>query len=125
VSVSAADQRGPRRKDTAMQYLLSVIDDGTTVDAPEVAEAIDAVNDRFRAGGHWVFANGLGEPSTATTVDTRGATPIITDGPFVETKEYIAGMYILEAADLDEALELAKQASTACDRRIEVRPFHS
>jgi hypothetical protein len=108
----------------AMQYLVSVISDGTEVDSPEVGQAIDAFNDRLRADGYWVFANGLSAPSAATVVDNRGDAALITDGPFIESKEHIAGFWIIEAPDLDVALKLATGASRACDRKIEVRPFH-
>src|SRR6478672_9263152 len=108
-----------------MQYLLSVIDDGAgSATATEQADT-DAFNDRLRAQGQWVFAGGLGSPEPATVVDNRGAEPVVTDGPFVETKEYLAGFWILEAPDLDVALKLAHEGSKACNRKIEVRPFLS
>jgi hypothetical protein len=106
-----------------MQYLVSVIDDTTGSGTPEEMAAIDEFNDRLQAEGHWVFAGGLGAPSTATVIDNRGEEAIFTDGPFVETKEYLAGFWILEAPDLDVALKLAAEGSKACNRRIEVRPF--
>jgi hypothetical protein len=106
-----------------MQYLVSVIDDSTgSATATEMA-AINAFNDRLRAEGHWVFAGGLEPPSTATVIDNRGGEALFTDGPFVETKEYLAGFWVMEAADLDLALELAAEGSKACNRRVEVRPF--
>lgn len=107
-----------------MQYLVSVISDGTEVDGPEVGAAIDTFNDRLQAEGYWVFANGLAEPSAATVVDNRGAEAIFTDGPFLESKEHLAGFWVIEAPDLDVALKLATGASKACDRKIELRPFH-
>jgi hypothetical protein len=106
-----------------MQYLVSVIDDGTGPDTPTEEAAIDVFNDRLRAEGYWVFAGGLGSPEPATVVDNRGEAPLITDGPFVETKEYLAGFWIIEAPDLDVALALATEGSKACNRKIEVRPF--
>ena len=106
-----------------MQYLVSVIDDGTGPATPAEEAAIDAFNDRLRAEGHWVFAGGLGSPDPATVLDNRGAELVFTDGPFVESKEYLAGFWIIEAADLDAALELAAAGSKACNRKIEVRPF--
>jgi len=107
-----------------MQYLVSVIADipDATGTAEEMA-AIDVFNERLQADGHWVFAGGLGAPGTATVIDNRGEQPILTDGPFVETKEYLAGFWILEAADLDVALKLATEGSKACNRKIEVRPL--
>jgi hypothetical protein len=86
-------------------------------------EAIDTYNEGLRARGHWVFAAGLGAPSTATVVDGRSGGPMFTDGPFVETKEWLSGFWVVEARDLDVALELAAAGSKACNRRVEVRPL--
>jgi hypothetical protein len=106
-----------------MQYLVSVIDDGTGPETATEEAAIDAFNDRLRADGYWVFAGGLGSPDPATVVDHRGADVVFTDGPFLESKEYLAGFWILEAPDLDVVLKLAAEGSRACNRKIEVRPF--
>ena len=70
-----------------------------------------------------MYANGLAEPNSATVVDGRGEEPLFTDGPFLESKEYLAGFWIIQAADLDVALKLAAEGSKACNRKIEVRPF--
>ncbi|ACQ80342.1 YCII-related protein [Beutenbergia cavernae DSM 12333] len=115
-----------------MHYLVSVIDD--TADLPPDDEmaaratddemsAIDVFNERLKTDGFWVFAGGLGAPSTATVIDNRGPEAAFTDGPFVETKEYLGGFWILEAPDLDVVLQLATEASRACNRKVEVRPF--
>ena len=85
--------------------------------------AIDAFNDRLQADGHWVFAGGLGSPSTATVIDNRSGEAVFTDGPFLESKEYLAGFWVIEAPDLDVALKLAAEGSKACNRKVEVRPF--
>jgi len=106
-----------------MQYLISVIDDKTGSATPDEMAAIDAFNDRVQAAGNWVFAGGLASPSTATVVDARDAEPIFTDGPYLESKEFIAGFWIIEAPHLDEALRLASLGSKACNRRVELRPF--
>ena len=106
-----------------MQYFVSVIDHRTSSGTPEEAVAIDEFNDKLRTGGHWVFAGGLGAPETSTVIDGRGAEPIVTDGPFVESKEHIAGFWIIDAPDLDTALALMTEGSKACNRRLEVRPF--
>jgi hypothetical protein len=106
-----------------MQYLVSVIDDTKGLATPEEDAAIDVFNERLQAEGHWVFAAGLGSPSTATVIDNRGGEAMFTDGPFLESKEYLAGFWIMEAADLDVALELAAEGSKACNRKIEVRPI--
>ena len=107
-----------------MQYLISVIHDQAGLATPEEDAAIDVFNDRLQAEGHWVFAGGLASPTTATVIDNRGAEAMITDGPFLESKEYLAGFWVIEAPDLDVALKLATEGSKACNRKIEVRPFH-
>jgi hypothetical protein len=106
-----------------MQYLISVIHDQAGLATPEEDAAIDVFNDRLQAEGRWVFAGGLASPNTATVVDNRGEEALVTDGPFIESKEYLAGFWIIEAPDLDVALELATEGSKACNRKIEVRPF--
>jgi hypothetical protein len=106
-----------------MQYLVSVIHDKPDLATPEEMAAINEFNDRLQADGHWVFAGGLAAPSSATVIDNRGGEAMFTDGPFVESKEYLAGFWVMAAPDLDVALKLAAEASKACNRKIEVRPF--
>jgi hypothetical protein len=106
-----------------MHYLFSVIDDKTGSGTPEEQAAIDVFNDQLQADGYWVFAGGLNAPSTATVIDNRGEDAMFSDGPFLESKEYLIGFWIIEAPDLDVALKLAAAGSKACNRKIEVRPF--
>jgi len=106
-----------------MQYLVSVIDDKAGLATPDEMAAIDVFNDRLKAEGYWVFAGGLAAPSSATVIDNRGEEAMFSDGPFLESKEYLAGFWIIEAADLDAARGLAAEGSKACNRKVEVRPF--
>jgi hypothetical protein len=113
-----------------VQYLFSVIDDTadeklrrTGSATPAEQAAIDVFNDGLQAEGYWVFAGGLASPSAATVIDNRGGEVMVTDGPFVESKEFLVGFWIIDAADLDVALRLAAGGSRACNRKIEVRPF--
>ncbi len=106
-----------------MRYLVSVIDDKSNPGSTDRRPAISAFNERLIAEGYWVFAGGLASPDTATVIDNRGEEAVFTDGPFLESKEYLAGLWIIEAADLDVALKLAAEGSRACDRKVEVRPF--
>ncbi len=106
-----------------MQYLVSVIHDSADLATPEEMAAIDVFNERLTADGNWVFAAGLAGPDSATVIDKRGEEAIFTDGPFLESKEYIVGFWIMEAADLDVVLKLAAEGSRACNRKIEVRPI--
>jgi hypothetical protein len=80
-------------------------------------------NEQLKADGYWVFAGGLEPASTATVVDGRGATPVILDGPYLETKEVIGGFWVIDAPDLDLALKIAAEGSRACGGTVEVRPF--
>jgi hypothetical protein len=105
------------------QYLISVLDDTTNSATAEEIAAIDAFNEQLKAKGHWVFAGGLASPSTATVVDARGGEPVFTDGPYLESKEYVGGFWIIKAPHLDVALRLAALGSRACNRRVELRPF--
>jgi hypothetical protein len=105
------------------QYLMSVLFDSTELGTAEEMAAIDVFNEQLRADGHWVFAGGLASPSAATVVDGRDAEPVFTDGPYLESKEHIAGFWIIQAPHLDVALRLAAQGSKACHRRVELRPF--
>ncbi len=106
-----------------MKYLVSVINDTADLATPDEMAAIDVFNDRLNAQGHWVFAGGLGSASTATVIDNRGEEALFTDGPFLESKEYLVGFWVIEAPDLDVALKLAADGSKACNRKVEVRPF--
>jgi hypothetical protein len=106
-----------------MQYLVSVIDDVSASATSDERSTIDVFNAGLQAAGQWVFAGGLSAPTTATVVDGRTVEPVFTDGPFVETKEWLSGFWVIEAPDLDVALELAAAGSKACNRRVEVRPF--
>ena len=113
------------------QYLLSVHD--PEGGRPEMNESemnkvfaqVDAFNEELQASGSWVFAGGLQEPSTATVVDATGTDVLVTDGPYAEAKEQLGGFWIIEAPDLDAALEIAKRGSAACQDPVEVRPFQA
>lgn len=106
-----------------MKFLVNVIDDRSNSGTPDEMVAIDAFNQRLIERGHWVFAGGLADPTASTVIDSRGDEVVLTDGPFVETKEWAAGFWVIDAPDLDVALELMTEGSRACNRRLEVRPL--
>jgi hypothetical protein len=85
--------------------------------------ATDGFNTQLHTDGYWVFAGGLTSASAAKVVDGRGATPVTTDGPYLESKEAIGGFWVIDAPDLDVALGLAAEGSKACGGKVEVRPF--
>ena len=97
---------------------------GSKEEVEEAFVRIDVFNERVRTEGCWVFAGGLEAASTATVVDGQGETPVMTDGPYLETKELIGGFWVIDAPDLDVALKLAAEGSKACRGKVEVRPFH-
>jgi len=96
---------------------------GSKEEMEEAFAATGAFNDKLHADGYWVFAGGLQSASTATVVDGQGETPVMTDGPYLETKEVIGGFWVIDAPDLDVALKLAAEGSKACRGKVEVRPF--
>ncbi|HET7013222.1 MAG TPA: YciI family protein [Streptosporangiaceae bacterium] len=112
------------------QYLLSVHHSGGDV-APLSSEEmeqsfkdVDTFNSELQASGNWVFAGGLHGPSTATVVRIGNDNSVITtDGPYAETKEQLGGFWVIQADDLDAALEIAARGSRACRLPVEVRPF--
>ncbi|WP_433854353.1 YciI family protein [Streptomyces kronopolitis] len=109
------------------QYLLSIYQPDGPAPSPEFLEPIMrdvvAVNDELRAAGAWVFAGGLHPPSTATVVRQKEDEVLMTDGPFVEGKEHIGGFTVIEAPDLDAALEWGRKLARATTLPIEVRPL--
>ena len=110
------------------QYLLSVYMSGdeqapSAEEMDRIYKAVDDFNDKVRSEGAWVFAGGLEPIEAATTVDGTKSEPIVTDGPFAESKEYLGGFWVIEAPDLDAALTWAKEGSAACAGKVEVRPF--
>jgi hypothetical protein len=133
VGVSSGPIRSANREETEMaRYLMSVFGPAEykeygnypSAEAMEEAMADTGVfNQRLQDEGYWVFADGLASPTTATVVDGQGAEPVITDGPYLESKEYLGGFWIIEAPDLEVALTLAAEGSKACRGKVEVRPF--
>jgi len=110
------------------RYLLSVYQPSTE-ERPhaEVLQHIDTdlaeIHADLRAAGSWVFAGGLAGPATATVVRAEDDEVLLTDGPFLEGKEHLGGLAIVEAEDLDEALGWARRFAKATTLPIEVQPF--
>ena len=108
-------------------YLLSVYQPDGPVPPPDVMSKImadlDALNRDMKASGSWVFSAGLHAPSTASVVRVRDGETLMTDGPFAEGKEHLGGFTIVNAEDLDAALEWGRKLAAATTLPIEVRPF--
>jgi hypothetical protein len=110
------------------QYLLALYMADDERLSPEhtrqVWDGVNALAGKMTDAGAFVFKSGLhGGSEAATVVRPSGGDFLITDGPYTETKEHLAGFWIVNAADLDEAMEWAKLAAVAEQRPIEVRPF--
>ena len=107
------------------QYLLSINQPDGGMPDPEtrarIAADLHQLNEELRESGSRVFTGGLHAPSSATVVRADG---MITDGPYLEAKEHIGGIYVITAPDLDAALSWGRKAAAATTLPIEVRPFH-
>ena len=111
------------------QYLLAVHHAGAFPDMPveewqQSFADVGVLNDKMMEAGAFVFAGGL-LPQSATVVRKSGDDFLITDGPYTETKEWIAGFGILDCDTLEQAIELARRNPMSWAGRIELRPIHS
>jgi hypothetical protein len=114
------------------QYLLSVwhdedfeMPDEITPELQEMFETVGKFNEEIERAGVFVFGGGLMPASSATVVRSDGVDVSMTDGPFAESKEIMGGFWVIEAPDLDAALEWARKGAAACQGPVEVRPFQS
>jgi len=110
------------------RYLMSVYQPGTGQRPPDdvltrINADLEEIHADLRAAGAWVFAGGLAGPATATVVTADGDDVLLTDGPFLEGKEYLGGLAIVEAEDLDAALAWGRRFARATTLPIEVQPF--
>ena len=110
------------------QYLVAIHhpDDYDPIASEDAAmdHDIDVLNDEMRAAGAIVFVGGLQPVASAVSVRKRNGELVVTDGPYMETKEHIGGFWVLEAPDMDTALAWGRKAAVACRSPVEVRPFH-
>src|SRR3954451_16819519 len=118
----------PREVEVQMRYLLSIFTDEagfgdmTPEDGARMSAAYVALTDELEQSGVLRGGDGLQPSSTATTVRVRDGEPLLTDGPFAETREQLGGYYLLECADLDEAIGWAAKIPGAAWGAVEVRP---
>lgn len=108
-----------------MRYLFAVIADrtGHVAAKPGEMEAINAFNEKIEAAGQRVMAAGVAAPDHAVVFDNRDGRGLKSPGPAVDADLFMAGFWIIEAEDDTVAHALASEASLACNRQIEVRPF--
>src|SRR5688572_20188759 len=112
-----------------MRYLCLVYHEEEKVDAlPDndynaIIDEVLEYREELRASGHYIASSPLQPVASATTLRIRNGKLVITDGPFAETKEQLGGFYLIEAADLNEAIRLAARMPPARLGSIEVRPL--
>ena len=106
-----------------MKFFLSVIDSVSGGANGDEIDAIDAFNARLVDNGEWVFAAGLGAPSTASVFDNRDGRGVEQSGGYVDANEFVAGFWIIDVDGLETARTRAAEASRACNRKVELRPF--
>ncbi|HEY9291032.1 MAG TPA: YciI family protein [Microlunatus sp.] len=109
-------------------YLISIYQPSGAPQPPQeqldqIMADLDVINKQMQEAGVWVFAGGLDYPSTATVVTTNNGEPVLTDGPYVELKEYVGGFDIVDVEDLDAALGWARRLHEVIGLPLEVRPF--
>ena len=111
------------------QYLVAIHhpdDYDPSKETKEMERDIDVLNEEMVAAGVRVFVGGLQSARKAKSLRARPKNEVlVTDGPYLETKEHIGGFWVLECASLDEAVEWGRKAVIACRAPVEVRPFHA
>lgn len=114
------------------QYLISVWhdedyedNDWSDPDIQRLGAQVGAVNEEMESAGAWVFGAGLRSTASATVVRPDAGEVTVTDGPYAESKEQMGGFWVIEAADLDAALEWARKCALACEGPVELRPMQS
>jgi hypothetical protein len=117
------------RGEAMTQYLVAIHHpddyDPSNTEDDAMRRDIDALNDEMKEAGVRIFVGGLQPAHRAKSLRVKpGGNVTITDGPYTEAKEHIGGFWVLEAADLDEALAWGRKAAIACRAPVEVRPFH-
>ncbi len=106
-----------------MRFIIFVIDDQTEKAGADEMAAIDEFNDMLQTKNHWITAAGINHGAAATVLDNRGGAGIIQVGSLYDAAEHYSGFWLIEAAERDEALELAASGSKACNRKVELRPY--
>lgn len=106
-----------------MKYIIFVIDDASGSGSGDEMVAIDAFNDQLRTNGHWIYAAGIGAPTSARLINGMGSSPSVQKRSLFSGDEHYSGFWLIEADTPARAEELAIQGSAACNRRVELRPF--
>lgn len=106
-----------------MRYIIFVIDSQSNTAAGNEMAAIDLFNDQLQQDGNWIYAAGISSPQTAQVIDNRAGADLVTTGSLFDDAEHYSGFWLIQADSDDQATELAKAGSKACNRKVELRPF--
>ena len=106
-----------------MRFIMFVVDQQSRSASGDEMAAIDAFNDKLRANGNWIMAIGIGSPATATKFDNRGGLNLSEPGSLFDSDDFYSGLWLIDAADANQAHALAREASLACNRVVELRPL--
>lgn len=106
-----------------MRFLINIIDSQSNSASGDEMAAIDAFNDKLRANGNWITAAGIEGPKGSILIDNRDGLDHVVHEPLYSNDEYVSGFWLIEVKDESEALELAKEGSKACNRRVELRKY--
>ena len=106
-----------------MRFLINVIDSQSNSASGDEMAAIDTFNEKLRTNGNWITAAGIEGPSGSKLIDNRNGLDHVVHAPLYDQDEYVSGFWLIEAESEAEALQLAKEGSRACNRRVELRKY--
>ena len=107
-----------------MRFLIAVIDDRSNSANSNEMVAIDEFNDHLQANGLMIMACGIEDPSQSKLIDNRADAGLSSTGPLIDTKEFMAGFWLINTGSEEQAEELAAWGSKACNRKVELRKLH-
>lgn len=106
-----------------MRYMVFVIDNSSHSASGDEMAGIDAFNESLRSQGSWVMAAGIAAPAAARVIDSRAGRHLVSSGSLFDATEHYSGFWIIDMPDDEAAVAAASDASRACNRRVELRPF--
>ena len=106
-----------------MRFIIFVIDEPGNLGNDSEMASIDQFNEKLQKNGNWITAAGICGADKSVIIDNRGGKEFVQAGSLVTSKENYSGFWIIEAPSQDQAEDLAKSGSQACNRKVELRPF--
>lgn len=106
-----------------MRFIIFVIDDKTASGSDDEMAAIDAFNEKLEENGNWIYAAGIGQPTSAKLIDNRDDKGQVILGSAFTAESNYSGFWLIQAENAETAAALAAEGSKACNRKVELRPF--